>query len=157
MTSVDGDTFKSALRMFASGVSVVTVSLDGHVHGMTASSFAPVSLDPPLVLVSLDKTSRTRAMLIDAKRFVVNILRDDQEAIAKSFSVSGRKDFSTIPHENDDSGAAMFDEAIASLSCRTTDVVDAGDHDVFIGEVMGARYTDAKPLIYFDRGYRHLP
>ncbi|MFP5299456.1 MAG: flavin reductase family protein [Actinomycetota bacterium] len=153
---IDPEGFRDAARMFATGLTVVTVNLDGDLHGMTASSFASISLDPPLVMVSLDKGSRTREMVSASGTFAVNILGEEQEAIAKSFSVSGRKDFSTIPHTIDISGAPLFDDALARLTCRTYATHDGGDHDILLAEVLDASVSPGRPLLYFDRSYRRM-
>lgn len=154
--AIDPDAYRDAVRFFASGVTVVTVDLDGAKHGMTASSFASISLDPPLIMVSLDRDSTTRAMVLAAQRFAVNILSDRQEAIAKSFSMSGRKDFTSIEHRLDDAGAPLLDGALATMSCEVREVYEAGDHDILIGTVLYTETTPGRPLIYFDRSYRRM-
>jgi len=135
---------------------VVTTARGGELHGMTASSFASVSLDPPLVLISLDKSSRTRGIVLEVGTFAINILSDKQEQVARSFAVQGVKTFDTVPHHLDTSGAPFLDEALASLSCRTVEVVAGGDHEVFIAEVIAVETRPGEPLLYFDRGYRRL-
>lgn len=153
---VGPDEFRDAARLFASGVTVVTVSFNGEIHGMTAISFAAISLDPPLILISLEKTSHTRELVLASGHFVVNVLREDQEAIAKRFSMAGKKDFSPIPHRSGADGSPVFTEASAVFSCRTIAVHDGGDHDIFLAEVEATEVRDGKPLIYFDRDYRRL-
>lgn len=123
---------------------------------MTASSFASVSLDPPLVLISLDKSSRTRGIVLEVGTFAINVLRADQEDVARSFAMQGIKTFESIPHHLDSSGAPFLDEALASLSCRTVEVVAGGDHEVFIAEVIAVEVRSGEPLLYFDRSYRRL-
>ena len=123
---------------------------------MTASSFTTVSLDPPLVLVSLQRDSTTRKMVGEAEAFAVNILSREQEAIARSFSTSGPKSFEGIPHRVGPSGAPFLEGALASLACCTREVVEAGDHDLFIAEVASADFRDGEPLLYFDRDYRSI-
>jgi flavin reductase (DIM6/NTAB) family NADH-FMN oxidoreductase RutF len=154
--TVAADELRRTARLYAGGVTVVTVVAPDGAHGMTASSFAVVSLDPPLILVSLEKTSRTRSLILERGRFAVNVLRETQESIAKSFSVSGMKEFETIPHRLDADGAPLLTEALAHLSCKTTEVIEAGDHDLFIAEVIATQASEGSPLLYFDRGYRRL-
>jgi flavin reductase (DIM6/NTAB) family NADH-FMN oxidoreductase RutF len=154
--TVGPDDLRKTARLYAGGVTVVTVSSADGAHGMTASSFAVISLEPPLVLVSLEKTSRTRSLILGTGVFAVNILRDTQEPVAKSFSVSGRKDFETIPHSLDASGAPLLDAALAHLSCTTTQVIEAGDHDLFIAEVTATTTSPGEPLLYFNQGYRRV-
>ncbi len=154
--AVGPDAFRDAARLFASGVTVVTVAFDGEIHGMTAISFAAISLDPPLILISLEKTSHTRELTLSSERFVVNVLREDQEEVAKRFSLAGKKDFGPVPHRSGPEGAPVFDDATAVFSCRTIAVHDGGDHDIFLAEVEATEVRGGKPLIYFDRGYRNL-
>lgn len=146
--------FKAALGRFASGITVVTVDAGGTKHGMTASSFASVSLDPPRVLVCLDKSSRTRALLSD--RFAINVLSAEQEEISRAFAHSGRKPFDTLPHDIGASGAPLIHGSLAWIECATSSIVDGGDHDIIVGDVIACTSSDGSPLIYFSRGYRSL-
>ena len=154
--SVSAGEFREALRKFASGVTIVTVAGDGELHGMTASSFASVSLEPPLVLVCLDKTSRTRALVAETGAFGVNVLRSDHQEASRAFARPGVKPFATVPHRAGRNGAPLLDEAIAVLECSTHQVFAAGDHDVVIGEVTAAGLQGGDPLVYFDGAYRSL-
>jgi flavin reductase (DIM6/NTAB) family NADH-FMN oxidoreductase RutF len=154
--AVSPDDFRRALRKFASGVTIVTVSVDGELHGATASSFASVSLDPPLVLACLDKTSHTRELLLKKGAFAVNVLGADQAEVARAFSLKGPKPFDAVPHHAGSQGAPLFDEAIAWIECETERVVEAGDHDIVIGEVTACDVTDGMPLLYYEADYRSL-
>lgn len=153
---VDPESFRRALRRFATGVTVVTVDHDGELHGMTASSFASVSLEPPLVLVCLDKASRTRALILEKGTFAVNVLADDQEEVSRSFSRRGAKPFDTLAHHSGRSGDPLLDGAIAWLECRLDEMVEAGDHDIFVGEVLASDDNEGAPLLYYDQTYRSL-
>lgn len=153
---VSPEDYKAVGRRFASGVTIITVAHEGAVHGMTASSFTTVSLDPPLVLVSLERDSTTRKMVVEAEAFAVNVLSREQEPIARSFAESGPKSFEGIPHHIGPSGAPFLQGALASLGCCTTEVVEAGDHDLFIAEVTSCEFRDGEPLLYFDRNYRSI-
>ena len=156
--AVDRETYRRALRRFASGITIVTaVTSEGQLHGMTASSFAAVSLQPPLVLVSLEKTTLTRSHVLAARSFAVSILAGHQEPVARAFSEPGVKPFATTPHSFGATGAPLIDGAISQLECTVWEVRDAGDHDVVIAEVVEARARDGVPLIYFNQVYRSLP
>ncbi len=148
--------FKRALSKFASGVTVVTVAVDDEMHGMTASAFASVSLEPPRILVCLDKASRTRALVCDSDSFAVSILSADHEAISRAFAVTGPKPFDGLSNQKAAGGAPLFDGALAWLECDRVQVIDGGDHDIVIGEVTACSSFDGEPLIYFDRTYRAL-
>lgn len=154
--SVTPDEFRNALRKFASGVTIVTVAGDGELHGMTASSFASVSLEPPLVLVCLDRTSRTRELVAEAGAFAVNVLRGGGQETSRAFARPGVKPFATIPHRAGGNGAPVLDEAIAVLECSTYRTFEAGDHDVVLGEVTAAFAAAGDPLVYYDGAYRSL-
>lgn len=152
--ALDPESFKTALSRFASGITVVTVASDETMHGMTASSFASVSLDPPRVLVCLDKSSRTRALLSDS--FAINVLSGDQEDISRAFAGTGEKSFDSIAHEIGVNGAPLLHGALAWIECATSSIVDGGDHEIIVGDVTDCSSGDGQPLIYFARAYRTL-
>jgi flavin reductase (DIM6/NTAB) family NADH-FMN oxidoreductase RutF len=153
---VEPESFRRALRRFATGVTVVTVDYDGELHGMTASSFASVSLEPPLILVCLDETSRTRALILEKGSFAVNILAGDQESVSRSFSKRGTKPFGELGHHAGAMGDPLLDGAIAWIECRLEEMVPAGDHDIFVGEVLACGDRDGTPLLYYDQAYGAL-
>jgi flavin reductase (DIM6/NTAB) family NADH-FMN oxidoreductase RutF len=154
--AVSQDAFRSALRQFATGVTIVTVAGAGELHGMTASSFASVSLAPPLVLVCLDKSSRTLTLVAETGTFAVNVLRADQQEASRAFARPGLKPFASLPHRMGANGAPVLDEAIAVLECTTYRVFEAGDHEVVLGEVTATGVSGGEPLVYFDGAYRSL-
>lgn len=154
--AVSPDAFRSALRKFASGVTIVTVAAGAELHGMTASSFASVSLSPPLILVCLDKSSRTRSLVAQTGSFAVNVLRSDQQEASRAFALPGTKPFATIAHRLGDNGAPVLEDAIAVLECSTYRVFEAGDHEVVLGEVTAAAAGGGDPLLYYDGAYRSL-
>jgi flavin reductase (DIM6/NTAB) family NADH-FMN oxidoreductase RutF len=151
--TVESQKFRDALRKFASGTTIVTVAQNGKPHGMTASSFASASLDPPLVVVLLDVASRTRKILAATSRFAVNILGEDQEWMARAFAEPGEKPFDKLSHRPGLEGVPLIDGAIAWLECSVKDMTNAGDHDIFVGEVLTAESTELPPLIHYDRAY----
>jgi flavin reductase (DIM6/NTAB) family NADH-FMN oxidoreductase RutF len=154
--TVGPDRFRDAARRFASGVTIVTVATGDVPHGMTASAFSAVSLEPPIVLVCLEKTSQTRSMVGEAGTFVVNVLSADQEHIAREFALAGMKSFTEHVHREGIDGAPVLDGAIAWFECRVMQVVDGGDHDVFLGAVIDCGTHPGEPLLYHDRRYRSL-
>jgi flavin reductase (DIM6/NTAB) family NADH-FMN oxidoreductase RutF len=152
--TVSAEDFRTALSRFASGVTVVTVGSDTTLHGMTASSFASVSLEPPRILVCLDKSSRTRSLLSGS--FAVNILSAEQEEISRSFAHAGDKPFGSLSHELSERGAPLIHGSLAWIECTTSSIVDGGDHDIVIGDVVACSSVDGSPLVYFEREYRGL-
>jgi flavin reductase (DIM6/NTAB) family NADH-FMN oxidoreductase RutF len=152
---VSEDEYRDALKKFPSGVTVVTVAAQDRPHGMTASSFASVSLSPPLILVCLDKTSHTRSLMTEGGSFAVSVLGAGQEEVSRAFA-QREKPFDELGYRTGKLGSPLLEGAIAWLECRATQVVDGGDHDVIIGEVLESEVTDGTPLVYYDRGYRSL-
>jgi flavin reductase (DIM6/NTAB) family NADH-FMN oxidoreductase RutF len=153
--------FRRAMGRFATGVTIVTLDLDGEVHGMTANAFASVSLDPLLVLVCVDHSTRTHAHLHAKKRFGVNVLCDDQRAISEYYARPERTHeraeaeagarFDRTSH-----GTPMLHGALAYLECRLHSAQDAGDHTIFIAEVEDVVVHEGEPLIFFHGKYRKL-
>ena len=154
--TVGPEEYRTALRRFASGITVVTVANETELHGMTASSFAAVSLVPPMVLVSLEKGSHTRSLVLSSQEFAVNVLADHQEDVARAFSQAGHKPFENTKYKLAANGAPLLDGALAWLECDVHTTVDAGDHDVVIANVKSCDAREGSPLVYFNRDYRSL-
>jgi flavin reductase (DIM6/NTAB) family NADH-FMN oxidoreductase RutF len=149
--------FRTALRSFAAGVTVVTTrDREGRPSGLTASAFTSVSLDPPLVLVCVDHTATAHPDFQDRGWFAVNVLRREQEALSRRFAVSGGDKFRGVPCHEGPTGLPLLDGALATLECRIVEAHDAGDHTIFIGQVEAASVADGRPLVYFHGGYHSL-
>lgn len=145
--------YKAVMRNLASGVTVVTTLVDSEPHGMTATSFTAVSLDPMLVLVSLDRSSRTHDGVKGARFFAVNLLSESQEQIARQFAVSGVDRFDSLPVVEGKNGLPLIKGALAGFECEVVDEFLAGDHTIFLGRPIEAYHTDELPLLYFRGGY----
>lgn len=156
MSGVDPESYKRSLRKFASGITIVTVASNGDLHGMTATSFASVSLEPPLILVSLEKRSFTHDLVLASRSFAVNVLAADQEPLARDFARRGEKSFAGIECRRSASGAPLIAGCLAWLECDITEVVPGGDHDVVVARVVASDTREGAPLIYFERAYRVL-
>ncbi len=150
---------------FATGVTIITVDLEGEghggVHGMTANAFASVSLDPPLVLVCVDHSTRTHTHLHAKKRFGINVLCEDQRAISEYYARAERT------HENAAAeagarfdrtkhGTPMLHGALAYLECRLESAQVAGDHTIFIAQVEDVVVREGEPLLFFRAKYRKV-
>ncbi|MFI9171812.1 flavin reductase family protein [Streptomyces lincolnensis] len=168
---VSNDEFRTALSRLAAGVVLVTAfeaPLDpegpkGEDVGMTATAFMSVSLDPPLVLVSLRNGSRMDDLLDEQPLWAVSVLSESQRHIAGRFAMKGRISdrllFEDIPYvRGAASGALLVGGALATLECRTEQRVPAGDHTLVIGRVLTAALpsADGGPLTYFRGRYRQL-
>jgi len=155
MTSgVDAAQFRRLLGRFATGVSVLT-TLDarGAPQGMTASSIASVSLDPPLLLVAVGHANDMHQAMLGARQFVVNILAADQEALARRFAAEASNRFDGVGYRESRFGIPLLSDALAHIECAKHAEVAGGDHTVFLGLVTGGEVTERKPLLYYRGGY----
>lgn len=154
---IDEYRFRSVLSRFATGVTVVTaVDADGVDHGITVSAFCSLSLEPPLVLVCIDRATVMHRILSAATSFAVNVLAADQEDLARKFSDPDDDRFDDTALTRGSSGAALLTGVAASLECALHDRLDGGDHTIFIGRVDAGTTTDLHPLLYYRGGYAQL-
>lgn len=145
---------------FATGVTIVTCERDGEIHGMTANSFTSVSLAPPLVLVSIGNAARMAGLLREGGRFALNILGREQESLSNHFA--GRPGADEIAFDRHD-GVPLVHGALAHLVCDLRDVFPAGDHGLFVGEVLHHAQSEvrhdgaqAEPLLFYGGQYRQI-
>jgi flavin reductase (DIM6/NTAB) family NADH-FMN oxidoreductase RutF len=141
---------------FASGVTVVTAYLDGAVQGMTANAVTSLSLNPPLILVAVDKTATMNATLSASRHFAINILTERHEELSRRFAMRGTKDVSDLTWIHAVSGAPILADALAYVDCRLAEILPGGDHDIFVGEILAGDARDDAPLLYFRGKYRRL-
>ena len=154
---IDPDTFRAVLGRFASGVTVVTArDADGVDHGMTVSAFCSASLVPPLVLVCVERGASTLPALMAGTHFAVNILAQGQEALSRRFAWQDVNRFDGVGYTRGVTGAALLDETLAWLECRTVARHPAGDHVIVVGEVEAAEARPERPLLYYRGGYAQL-
>ena len=157
-TSTD---FRATVGAFATGVTVVTTRGDEHSYGMTANAFTSVSLDPPLVLVCVMANSEGSAHIEQNRCFAVNVLHVDQEPLSRYFASRdrprGRDAFKEVAHRTAASGSPILDGAVAYMDCRLHNAHDAGDHQIFIGEVLDLGLDpDGKPLVFHGGTYKPI-
>jgi len=151
---VDASTFRAVVGHSPTGVSVVTArDADGCHYGITVSSYASLSLDPPLVLICIDTRSRIHSVLSAARSFAMNILCVEQEPLARQFSSRADDRFAGVSCSPGKSGDLLISNAIAYLECRLVEVVSAGDHSIFIGAVSAAGARDGSPLLRYRGAY----
>ncbi len=149
--------FREACAQLASGVSIATVrDTAGTAHGMTISTFTPVSLDPPLVLICVDSRCALLPHFRASSSFAVNLLAESQADLSIAFSVKPEHRFEGVEWSEGITGAPLITGSIASLECRRTAMQESGDHWVIFGEVVNTRTAPGRPLVYFERGYRFL-
>lgn len=155
--TVSPDEFRSVLGRFPSGVTVVTTKApDGSDSGMTVSAFSSVSLEPPLVLICIEKTASAYEALTRSTGFVVNILSAGQEQIARRFAIIDIDRFEEVGYSRSPNGFAVLNDALGVIECNTFAQHDAGDHTVIVGEVEATRAGTGTPLLYYRGGYAQL-
>ena len=155
--SVSPEEFRSVLGRFPSGVTVVTTkAADGSDQGMTVSAFCSVSLEPPLVLICIEKTASVHDALTHAPTFVVNILAAKQEQVARRFSIVDIDRFDGVGFSRTRNGIAVLDDVLGVIECSKFALHDAGDHTVIVGEVEATRVEIGTPLLYYRGGYAQL-
>jgi flavin reductase (DIM6/NTAB) family NADH-FMN oxidoreductase RutF len=140
---------RAALGRFATGVTVVTTrSSSGKLEGLTANSFSSVSLDPPLVLWSLQKRAPSLETFQESGVFAVNVLAVHQRALCRHFATRSANKFLDVPHDLGLGGCPVLADSLAVFECSTHGIVEGGDHWIFLGRVERAVYRDGEPLIF---------
>jgi flavin reductase (DIM6/NTAB) family NADH-FMN oxidoreductase RutF len=151
--------FRQAMRRWASGVSVVTARLGERLGGMTVSSFTSVALNPPLVLVALDQASATHALVREAGCYAVTVLGAGQHSLSDHFAhpfTAEDRPFAGIPVFSLRSGAPLLAGGAAWFDCQVVGAHAAGDHTLFVGQVLQLQLGEGQPLVYYDRSYWRL-
>lgn len=157
--SVDANQFKNALKLWASGVTVVTAHSDSDgPKGMTVTAFSSVSAEPAQILVCLNQSADTGALIQEQGKFAVNVLRSDQQSVSNQFAggSSQTERFAQVNWQAGELGVPVLSDALASLECTVVEAVKAGSHWIVIGEVQAVHCGDAEPLLYFNSAYRSL-
>jgi flavin reductase (DIM6/NTAB) family NADH-FMN oxidoreductase RutF len=158
---VDRATFRELAGAFPSGVTIVTtIDEHGAPRGLTTQAFIGLSTEPPLVLVSLDRASRTLAVLRQSRLFVVNVLKGGSEDLSTRFATKADDKFDGvrwIPSTVAGGAPILVDAVNAFMECTVADVIERGDHVVFIGSVEGGRVVGGPPLLYYRRTYASWP
>lgn len=155
--SITRNEFRAALGRFASGVTVVTtIGNSGRFYGITVSAFCSVSLEPPLILVCIDKDTGSHGALHEAGAFVVNILRQEQQHYSDQFASRLSDKFDGIEFSVSANGIPILKDVLVNLECRLVNSQESGDHTIFVGEILNAHIADGGPLVYFQGNYRKL-
>ena len=149
--------FLRACGRFATGVAIATtMDSSGSPCGLTISSFSSVSLHPPLVLFCIDRASQVLGAFEESKSFVINILNESQRDLAQRFATRQNDRFGGLEFRRGISGAPVIPHSLAVIECRRHQVLDGGDHRIFLGEVLSVDAADGDPLLYFASRYRQL-
>ena len=154
-----GDDLRAVMRHVPSPVVVVTFLTSAGAKGITIGSFTSVSLDPALISFNVMHTSTMHDALMQAERFAVQILRDDQVDLSERFSIpdlNSNEQFGDVPHRVE-GGLPLIDGVLATLRCRPFNVIQAGDHSLIIGEVIEIDAVErGAPLLYYQQSYRKI-
>ena len=151
---IDTRQFRNALGRFASGVTVLTAESEGKTHGMTANAFISVSLDPPLILVSLDNRSNMHRILPSVRRFGISVLAEDQDALSNHFAGRPAQGLQVrYVHRN---GLPLIGGAVAYFVVEVEDIHPAGDHTLYIARVEHFESSEGRPLLFFAGRYHHM-
>jgi len=151
--------FKAVMGRFTTGVTVVTTALGSQRAGITVNAFCSVSLDPPLVLVCIERTAHIHDLLIEAGVFAVNLLAERQDEVARCFANSSdrrNQEFCSCKTQNLQTGAPVLRDALGFLDCVITDVFPGGDHSIIVGRIEALGAADRKPLVYYRSQYTDL-
>jgi flavin reductase (DIM6/NTAB) family NADH-FMN oxidoreductase RutF len=143
--------FRRTLGMFATGVTVITTRVDDQIHGMTANAFMSVSLQPPLILISVDRRARLNALLREGVRYGVSVLEERQSVLSDRFA--GRGGDGPEPEFELVHDTPLVEGALAHLVARVVRSYWGGDHSLFLGRVEYVRYGEGTPLLFHGGGY----
>jgi flavin reductase (DIM6/NTAB) family NADH-FMN oxidoreductase RutF len=154
---IDKDHFRQVLSHFAAGVTVVT-TLDRarQPHGLTATAFSSVSLEPPLALVCIDKKAETYEHFDPAGIFAVNFLSLDQRDVSQRFAKHGGDKFSATAWRRGELGTPILEGTIGHVECRIVHRYDGGDHTIYVGQIESAAFCEGQPLLHFRHAYRRV-
>lgn len=147
---MDQREFRNTLGHFATGVTVITTKNEGELVGLTANAFSSVSLDPPIILVCIDKKSSSMQALKKDAPFAVNILQKDQEDECWRFAKRSIDKFEGASYTLSNEGVPLLKGNLATLECSVAEVIESGDHYIVTGDVKSTSYdTQAEPLLFF--------
>lgn len=157
--TVSADDFKNALKLWASGVTVVTTQSEKlGVQGMTVTAFSSVSLQPPQILVCINEAADTGEGIAESQCFAVNVLTTQQQQASNQFAGGSSQEqrFAEAVWSTRVTGAPLLDNSLMSLDCTVVEKVRAGTHWIIIGEVQACVCRTGEPLLYYSGGYRQL-
>ena len=151
---MDDRTFRTAMGRFATGVTVITAKLNGEIKGMTANAFMSVSLDPALVLISIDNNAHLQKYVSDSGKFAVSVLNSEQQDMSAYFA--GQVQIDREIEFKWFNGMPTIEDSLVNLTCDVHNTVVAGDHTLYIGEATDVCIADGEPLAFFSGKYNNL-
>lgn len=156
--AIEAQELRRVMGHFATGVTVITTKdKDGAPQGLTANAFMSLSLNPPLVIISVDKGATCYNCFATGNGYTVNFLSENQEEVSKRFATKGIDKFAGLGWREGENGAAIIDGALGHVECRITQAYDGGDHTIVVGEILNAAANGERPLLFFKGKYQKLP
>ena len=147
---------RQIMGKFATGVTVASTVVGEQTWGMTANAVTSLSLEPPLVLLAIQRDSQSHTKFQEGGCFALNILAAEHQEISDRFAFKGPKDFSGLDTKTAETGAPVLADALGWVDCKLVEVLAGGDHDLFIGEIVAGDARDGDPLLYFGGAYAKL-
>lgn len=155
---IDAQELRRVMGHFATGVTVITTKdADGNPNGLTANAFMSLSLDPPLVVISVDRGATCYACFELQNGFTVNFLSEGQEDISRRFATKGIDKFADLKWHPGSNGAAIIDGAMGYVECKIAECHEGGDHTIVVGEIINVHASGDRPLLFFKGKYQRLP
>jgi len=156
--AIEAQELRRVMGHFATGVTVITTKdKEGTPNGLTANAFMSLSLEPPLVIISVDKKATCYSCFEPDNGFTVNFLSDDQEEISRRFATKGADKFADLKWRPGANGAALIDGALGSVEWKMTPCHDGSDYTMVIGEILNVSANGDRPLLFFKGKYQRLP
>ncbi|HEV2591398.1 MAG TPA: flavin reductase family protein [Gaiellaceae bacterium] len=146
---MDDEVFRDVIGNFATGITIVTAADSGQQYGTTVSAVCSLSLEPPMLLVCLNRTSRTMAVVDRTRHFAVNILGVGQGELARAFATDRDDKFDDVEFDEGQFGVPLLRDAIAHIECTVRETATGGTHTVFFGEVQRAERFEGEPILYY--------
>jgi len=156
--AIEARELRNVMGNFATGVTIITTKdVNGKPFGLTANAFSSLSLDPPLLLICVDRKVDCYACFEDSKVFGVNFLSEDQDQLSTRFATKGIEKFADVSYKLGELGVALLDGAVAHIECKLVSAYEGGDHTIYVGEIQNAAIVGDHPLLFFRGKYYKLP
>jgi flavin reductase len=153
---VSYEEFRQAMRRFAANVTVITCADGEYLNGMTATAVSGVTADPPSVLIIVNHSARSRAIIKSTGAFTINVLAAHQQAVAIHFASKPVDPFGSIAHTIGSNRCPIIDGIVAHLECAVAEHFEFGTHSIFIGKIVGTNVSRFVPLLFHDGSYQRL-
>jgi flavin reductase len=153
---VSYDVFRQAMRRFAANVNVITCADGEYLNGMTATAVASVTADPPSVLIIVNRSARSHAIIRRTHAFTINVLAIDQQSVATHFASKPADPFGSIAHKIGSNRCPIIDDIAAHLECAVVKHFEFGTHTIFIGKIVETNVSRFAPLLFHDGSYQQL-